>query len=145
MHRFGVAVFPDERTASNGSRALKEISEHGTTVDASVVVVKDANGNVSVLDRLGRESHATALAAMIGGLAGSPAGPLAVAMGAAGGALIGFSAELTDRGVDARFLTKISHELAPGKAAIIADLEDDSWSLFEARMKEFGGTVICPN
>jgi hypothetical protein len=40
-------------------------------------------------------------------------------------------------------LTKISHELAPGKAAIIADLEDDSWPLFDARMKEVGGTVMC--
>ena len=143
MHRFGVAVFPDERTASNGSRALKELIELGTTVDASVVVVKHANGNISVLDRSGKESHATAIAAMIGGLAGLPAGPLAVAMGAAGGALIGVSAELTDRGVDARFLTKISHELAPGKAAIVADLEDDSWPLFDARMKDLGGTVIC--
>jgi uncharacterized membrane protein len=143
MRKFGVAVFPDERTASNGSRALKELIERGTTVDASVVVVKHANGNISVLDRSGKESHATAIVAMIGGLAGLPAGPLAVAMGAAGGALIGFSAVLTDRGVDARFLTKISHELAPGKAAIIADLEDDSWPLFDARMKEFGGTVIC--
>lgn len=145
MRKFGVAVFPDERAASNGSRALKELIEHGTTVDASVVVVKHANGSISVLDRSGRESHATAIAAMIGGLAGLPAGPLAVAMGAAGGALIGVSAELTDRGVDARFVTKISHELAPGKAAIIADLEDDSWPLFDVRMKEFGGAVICPD
>jgi len=143
MRKFGVAVFPDERTASNGSRALKELSDHGTTVDALVVVVKHPNGNISVLDRSGGASHATAIAAMIGGLAGLPAGPLGVAMGAAGGALIGFSAELTARGVDARFLTNISHELAPGKAAIIADLEDSNLPLFDARMKESGGTVIC--
>ena len=142
MHRFGVAVFPDEKAASNGSSALKELIEHGTTVD-TFVVVKSADGIISVLGRSGGESHATAIAAMIGGLAGLPAGPLAAAMGAAGGALIGFSAEMTDRGVDARFLTKISHELAPGKAAIIADLEDDSWPLFDARMKDLGGTVIC--
>jgi uncharacterized membrane protein len=145
MRKFGVAVFSDETAASNGSRALKELIDHGTTVDASVVVVKNANGSISVLDRSGRESHAIATAAMIGGLAGLPAGPLALAMGAAGGALIGASAELTDRGVDTRFLTKISHELTPGKAAIIADLEDDSWPLFDARMKECGGTVICPD
>jgi uncharacterized membrane protein len=145
MPKFGIAVFPDERAASDGSRALKELIEHGTTVDASVVVVKHANGNISVLDRSGKESHATAIAAMIAGLAGLPAGPLAVAMGAVGGALIGISAELTDRGVNARFLTKISHELAPGKAAIIADLEDDGWPSFDARMKEFGGTVIGPD
>jgi uncharacterized membrane protein len=105
MNRFGVAVFPDEKAASNGSCALKELIEHGTTVD-TFVVVKRADGKISLLDRSGGESHAAAIAAMIGGLAGLPAGPLAAAMGAAGGALIGFSAEMTDRGVDARFLNK---------------------------------------
>ena len=144
VHRFGVAVFPDEKAASNGSCALKELIKHGTTVD-SFVVVKRADGKLSVLDRSDGESHATAIAAMIGGLAGLPAGPLAAAMGAAGGALIGFSAEMTDREVDARFLNKLSHELAPGKAAIFADLEDHNFPLFDATMKEFGGTVIRPD
>jgi uncharacterized membrane protein len=144
MHRFGVAVFPDEIAASNGSCALKELIEHGTSVD-TFVVVKSADGTISVLDRSRGDSHATAIAAMIGGLAGLPAGPLAAAMGAAGGALIGFSAEMTDREVDARFLNKLSHELAPGKAAIFADLEDHNLPLFDATMKEFGGTVIRPD
>ena len=142
MRKFGVAIFPDEKTAFNGSRALKELREGSATVYASVVIVKHSNGNISELDRSGKGSHATATAAFIGGLAGLPAGPLAVAMGAAGGALIGLSAELTDRGVDARFLTKISHELAPDKAAIVADLEDDGLPSFDARMKACGGTVI---
>jgi uncharacterized membrane protein len=142
MRKFGVAIFPDEKTASNGCRALKELGEGGAAVYASVVIV-NSNGNISVLDRSGKGSHAAAIAAaFIGGLAGLPAGPLAVAIGAAGGALIGLSAELTDRGVDDRFLTKISHELAPDKAAIVADLEDDGLPSFDARMKECGGTVI---
>src|SRR5580658_5615285 len=144
MHRFGVAVFPDEKAASNGSCALKELIGRDTTVD-TFVVVKRADGKTSVLDRSGGESYATEIAAMIGGLAGLPAGPLAAAMGAAGGALIGFSAKMTDRGVDARFLNKISHELAPGKAATFADLEDHNFPLFDATMKEFGGTVIRPD
>jgi uncharacterized membrane protein len=144
VHRFGVAVFHDEKAASNGSCALKELIEHGTTID-TFVVVKSADGIISVLDRSGGDSHATAIAAMIGGLAGLPAGPLAAAMGAAGGALIGFSAEMTDRGADARFLNKISHELAPGKAAIFAGLDDHNFPLFDATMKESGGTVIRPD
>jgi uncharacterized membrane protein len=144
MHRFDVAVFPDEKAASNGSCALDELIEQGTSVH-TFVVVKSAVGKMSVLDRSGGESHATAIAAMIGGLAGLPAGPLATAMGAASGALIGFSTEMTDRGVGARFLNKISHELAPGKAAIVADVEDHNFPLFGATMKEFGGTVIRPD
>jgi uncharacterized membrane protein len=143
MRKFGVAIFPDERAASNGCRALKELTERGTTIEASVVVCKHANGNISVLDRSDKESHVTAVAAMIGGLAGLPAGPLAVAMGSIGGALIGLSAYLTNRGVKARFLDNISRELAPGKAAVIADLEEEGLPLFETQMKERGATVIC--
>ena len=144
MHRFGVAVFPDEIAASNGSCALKELIEHGTSVD-TFVVVKSADGTISVLDRSRGDSHATAIAAMIGGLAGLPAGPLTAAIGAVGGALIGFSAEMAVCEADARFLNQISHELAPGKAAIFADLEDHNFPLFDATMKEFGGTLIRPD
>lgn len=131
MRKFDVMIVSDEKTVSSGSRALRERGESGVTVYASVIIVKHSNGNISVLDHSDEGSHATL-----------PVGPLAVAMGAAGGALIGLSAELTDRGVDARFFTKNSHELAPDKAAIVADLEDDGLPSFDARMKEFGGTVI---
>ena len=74
MRKFGVAIFPDEKTASNGCRALKELGEGGAAVYASVVIV-NSNGNISVLDRSGKGSHAAAIAAaFIGGLAGLPAG-----------------------------------------------------------------------
>ena len=142
MRRFGVAVFSSERTASNASRALHELAEQVSSIEAFVVVSKHANGTLSVLDRSGKKFHLTATGALIGGLAGLPMGPLAVAMGAMGGALIGLSAELTNRGVKDRFLTNISHRLAPGEIAIIADLEEDSLPSFETRMRECGGTVI---
>lgn len=70
MRKFGVAIFPDEKTVSNGSRALKELGESGVTVYAAVIIVKHSNGNISVLDQLDKGSHATAIAALIGGLAG---------------------------------------------------------------------------
>ena len=142
MRKFGVAIFPDERAAFNARRVLQELSEQVNAIDASVTVFKNADGSISVLDRSGTKSHLAATGAMIGGLSGLPAGPLAVAMGAVGGALIGLSAELTNRGVKARFLTSVSDALAPGKAAIIADVEEESLPLFETRMKEHGGTVI---
>jgi uncharacterized membrane protein len=119
--------------ASNGSRALKELGESGTTVYASAIVIKDSNGKSSILDRSDSGSHVTATAALIGGLAGLPAGPLAVAMGAAGGSLIGFSADITDRKAASKFLLKISHDLESGKAAVVVDLDDAGLSFFDAR------------
>jgi uncharacterized membrane protein len=142
MRKFGVAIFPDERAASSARCVIQELSEQVNAVDASVTVFKHADGSISALDRSGKKSYMAATGAMIGGLSGLPAGPLAVALCAIGGALIGLSAELTNRGVKARFLTSISDELVPGKAAIIADLEEESLPIFENRMKELGGTVI---
>ena len=89
MRKFGVAIFPDERAAFNARRVLQELSEQVNAIDASVTVFKNADGSISVLDRSGTKSHLAATGAMIGGLSGLPAGPLAVAMGAVGGALIG--------------------------------------------------------
>ena len=84
----------------------------------------------------------TAVGALIGGLAGLPLGPLAVTVGAAGGALIGNSADLLNQGDEAEFAEKISHELAPGKSAVVAEVDDDGVIAFEALMELIGGTVI---
>jgi uncharacterized membrane protein len=142
MRKFAVAIFPDEKTACDGDRAVKELAERGLVIYAAAVVLKDTSGKIAILDRWDSGSHATAVAALIGGVAGLPAGPAAVAMGAVGGGLIGVSAELTDRGVQARFLNKISRELAPNKAAIVIDLDDEGLSSFDQRVKELGGTLI---
>lgn len=79
---------------------------------------------------------------MIGGLAGLPLGPLAVTIGAAGGALIGNSADLLNQRDEGEFAEKISRELAPGKAAIVADVAEEGLISFEALMKAIGGTVV---
>jgi uncharacterized membrane protein len=142
MRKLAVAIFPDEKTACDGDRAVKELAERGLVIYAAAVVLKDISGKIAVLDRWDSGSHTTAVAALIGGLAGLPAGPVGAAMGAAGGGLIGFSAELTDRGVEARFLNKMSHELAPNKAAIVVDLDDNGLSSFDQAVKELGGALI---
>jgi len=74
----------------------------------------------------------TAVAALIGGLAGLPGGPLAAAIGATGGALIGISAELTGKGEDTRVFDRISDKLAPGHAAVVGDIAEEGMSSFEA-------------
>jgi hypothetical protein len=48
---------------SRTKERLPESSVHCTTLDASVVVFKHANGNIPVLDRSGKEPHLTAIAA----------------------------------------------------------------------------------
>lgn len=76
----------------------------------------------------------TAVGALIGGLAGLPAGPLGAAIGAAGGAIIGNSADLIGQRAEEELAQKIARELAPGKAAIVAEIAEDGVAVVEAQM-----------
>ncbi len=97
----------------------------------------------SCLSRITKEGlGGAAVGAFIGALAGLPVGPLAATIGAAAGALIGGSADLTNEGVDTELAEKISRELAPGKAAVVAEVDNEGVVAFEALMKSIGGTVV---
>jgi uncharacterized membrane protein len=84
----------------------------------------------------------TTVGALIGGLAGLPAGPLAATIGAAGGAIIGMSADVINRRADTEFVDRVSRELAPGRTAVVAEVADEGAIPLEALMAEIGGTVV---
>ena len=63
-------------------------------------------------------------------------------IGVAGGALIGNSADLISQRAETELADKISRELAPGKAAIVAEVDEDGLISFEALMEAIGGTVV---
>jgi len=142
MSQFVVATFPNETMATEANESVNELRATGTTVYGWAVLAKDSQGRISVLHRVADSSHATAVAALIGALAGLPAGPLGAVMGAIGGGLIGMSADLTDRGAGRALAEKVSHALAAGNGAIVADVSSDARLPFEARMKAVGGTIL---
>ncbi len=84
----------------------------------------------------------TAVGALIGGLAGLPAGPLAVTILAATGAAIGNAADLINQHDDVAFEDKISRELAPGRAVVVAEVADEGAMAFQALMQAIDGAVI---
>jgi len=143
MSKLVVVMFPDTATLQEGIDALKKLRAEGSIrLYASTVVARDASGKLSVREVTKEGFGGTAVGAFIGGLAGLPLGPLAVTIGAAGGALIGGSADLTKEGADSEVAEKISRELAPGKAAVVAEVDKDGSIAFEALMKSIGGTVV---
>ncbi len=143
MSKFVVVVFPDAAKITQATRALKDLHTKGSIkLYASAVVAREAGGKLSVQE-VTKEGHGgTAVGALIGGLAGLPLGPLAATIGAVGGALIGDSADLLNQGDQAEFAEKISRELAPGKSAVVAEVDDDGVIAFEALMETIGGSVI---
>ena len=120
MSKLVVVMFPDAATLQRATGALKKVRAEGSIkLYASTVVARDPNGKLSIQE-VTKE-----------GLGG-----------AAVGAFIGGSADLTNEGVDTEFAEKISRELAPGKSAVVAEVDNEGVVAFEALMKSIGGTVV---
>jgi uncharacterized membrane protein len=142
MSKFVVVIFPDAAMIHEGIGVLKKLrAEGGIELYGSTVVARDAGGKLSVQQITREGLGGTAAGALFGGLAGLPLGPLAAAIGAAGGATIGISADLLKQGDEASVVEKISHELAPGKSAIVAEVDEDGVTAFDALMQAVGGAV----
>ena len=143
MNRFVVVTFPDAAMIHRATGALEKLhTERGIKLYASALVAKDPSGKLSVREVTKEGLGGTAVGALIGGLAGVPLGPLAVTLGAAGGAIIGNSADLLNQHDETEFTEKFSRELAPGTAAVVAEVGNDGLTAFEALMKAIGGTVV---
>jgi len=84
----------------------------------------------------------TAAGALIGALAGLPAGPVAAAIMATGGALIGNSADLSIQSDFAEFANNVAGKIGPSRAVVLAEVDEDSASTFEGMMQGLGGEVL---
>jgi uncharacterized membrane protein len=143
MSKFVVIVFPDETRAYQGTRSLKELhAEASLTLYGMAVIAKDAGGKFSIKESADPGPVGTAVGALVGGLVGVIGGPLGVLAGATGGTIIGSLTDLFNFGVGADFIDKVANELAPGKAAIVAEI-DETWTTpLDARIEAMGGTVL---
>jgi uncharacterized membrane protein len=140
MSKFVVVVFPSEEKASEGSRALQELHEEGSvSVVGAAVLVKDADGRVSVKEPDGPGPRGALLGALLVGLIG---GPAVAALGAAGGALAGGWRDVLNLGVATDFVDEVSRELTPGRSAVVAEVIEDWVTPLDTRMDAIGGIVL---
>ncbi len=143
MSKFVAIVFPNEERIPEAIRALRNMhGGKGIKLFGSAVVVRDQGGKLSVQEITKEGRGGSAVGALIGALAGKLGGPLAAAIGASGGAILGESADLISQRADAGFVEKVSAELTPGKAAVVADVAEDGAPSFEAQMELIGGVVV---
>jgi uncharacterized membrane protein len=143
MSKFVVVMFPDAATIHQATGALEKLRTEGSIkLYASTIVAKDSSGKLSLQELTKEGLGGTAVGALIGGLAGLALGPLAATIGAAGGALIGNSADRIDQHDEAEFVERFSRELAPGKTVVVAEVAEDGVFAFEAMMGAIGGTVV---
>jgi len=143
MDKMIVTVFDTENQAYEGGRALKAMHDEGSIVlYAMAVITKDSNGKVAVKQAADQGPMGTVLGMATGGLIGLLGGPAGVALGAAAGTLGGSLVDLANVGVGADFLDEVSQYLGPGRAAVVAEAEEQWVIPVDTRMEELGGTVF---
>jgi uncharacterized membrane protein len=143
MSKFVVVVLPDEVKAYEGTRAFAALhSEGNLTVYSVAVVTKDKDNQIYVKDAAESGPLGIAVGAIVGGLIGILGGPAGVLAGIAGGAVIGGFRDLFNLGLTTTFIEKVSIELAPGKTAVIAEVDEGWETPLDSRMASIGGTVL---
>jgi uncharacterized membrane protein len=143
MNKMLVAVFDNEPAAYEGLSALKDLHREGEiSLYATAVIVKDSGGNVSVKQIDDQGPVGTALGLLTGGLVGILGGPVGVAAGASMGGLMGTFADLYNTNIDSAFLEDVSKALSPGKAAVLADVEESWATPVDIRIGRLGGLVF---
>ena len=143
MSKFVVVILPDETKAYEGTRAFAALhSEGNLTVYGVAVVTKNKDNKIFVKDAAESGPLGMAVGALVGGLIGALGGPAGLVAGAAGGAVIGGFRDLFNLGLSTKFIEKVSSELAPGKTAVIAEVDEGWETPLDSRMAAIGGTVM---
>jgi uncharacterized membrane protein len=141
MSNVVVIVFDTAEEGSQARARMKELENQGLlTLDDAAVIVKDAEGNITVRNEL---DTPIAQGALVGSVLGLMVGflffPLGgLALGAAGGALVGKS---LDRGIDKKFVEQVKEKMHPDSSALFLFIRRADPTAALAALKPFKGTV----
>jgi uncharacterized membrane protein len=143
MNRVIFVGFETESKAYEGDRALHDMHGEGTlTLYNDAVVVKEPGGKVVVRRSPDTEPIGTFGGMVTGGLIGMLGGPVGAAVGLGAGTLMGAAFDLTEAGVERDFVDDMGARLEPGKAAVIAEI-DEYWQVpLDTRMEALGGNLL---
>jgi len=143
MDRMLAVVFDSEQTAYEGSRALRQLDGEGSiAVYAAAVVAKNPDGTAAVRQGDAPGPWGTVAGTAVGSVIGLLGGPVGVALGATSGALFGAIPDLENARVGADFVDDVAKTLAPGKVALVAEIDEDWTTPVDSRMEELGGNIF---
>jgi len=143
MEKMMVVVFDNEKKAYEGSHALLELDREGSiAIHDESVIQKNSDGSVTVKRSEGIFPLRAVAGTAVGSLIGLLGGPLGFAVGAAAGASVGVVGDLYVVGVNDEFLAEVASALAPGKFAVVADINEEWVTPVDTRMEEIGGIVL---
>jgi uncharacterized membrane protein len=143
MDRLLLVVFNDESTAYEAADTLGSLNEEGAVgVRGEWVLMRRQDGEVTVVKVDDKLPEGTMGGTVVGGLIGLLGGPVGLALGAVGGAAVGATADITRARLEQDFVADVSKNLAPGKTALIADINEDEPEAVDAQMTALGGQIF---
>ena len=143
MERMLVVVFDNEKKAFEGRSALRQLELEGSfSIYAGAVVVKHADGTVSVKQLEDSGPIGTLTGTAVGSLIGVLGGPVGLAIGAASGLALGALYDADDIRVGSDFVDDVSKSLTPNKVAVVAEVEEEWTTPVDTRMEALGGVVF---
>jgi len=143
MDRMLVVVFDNESKAYEGNKVLQQLDGDGSiSVYGHALVVKNPDGTTTVTQSDDRGPFGTLVGTLLGSLIGLLGGPTGFAIGAAVGFVGGVTADLNKARIGNDFIVDVAKVLVPNRAAVVAEIEEDSTTPVDTRMEAIGGTVF---
>ena len=136
--------FAEDSKAYEALSLIKELDGQGQLeLAGAAVVVRDDDGRVEIKDEVGDTGfEGTATGGIIGLIVGILGGPLGVLIGGATGLLIGSLYDLDDADDTESVLSDISRSVRPGRAALLAQVSEQSPDVVDAAMGRLDGTIL---
>ena len=143
MERMLVALFNGETNAREGSQALQAMGEEGVVAVHTVqMFIRDQDGTVASDEIYDSLPEGTMGGTAVGSLLGLLGGPVGLAIGAAGGMLVGATADYAKSRVTTEFAQQVADQLTPGRAAIVAEVDEEETEAVNERMEGIGAKVL---
>jgi uncharacterized membrane protein len=141
LNQLLAVVFSEASKAFAGRDAIKSLDHHGITVHSFAIVMKKLDDTVVVNEQGDSGPLGTVIGTSLGSMLGILGGPGGVAIGAVVGSMAGAAADRHNADFDADFVDEVSRALAPGKFALVADIDEKEATDIDRRMGELGGVV----
>jgi uncharacterized membrane protein len=144
IHNVIAVTFEDDVNAYAARTKLKELASQGQfEVQEAAVVKREADGSVTVKDRVGSdELVGTASGGLVGLLVGVIGGPLGMLLGGSYGLLVGSLFDLDEEERTKTTLGAISKSVQAERTAVLAVVSEPSPEVIDAAMATLGGTVL---
>ena len=143
MDRMLVVVFDNEAKAYEGVSALLRCRAEGAVrIYGYATLLKHADGRASVAEGTIVGPIGGLLGTSLGSLIGLLGGPAGLAAGAASGFALGGLVDLRNSRVGYDFIDDVARSLTTNKAALVAQISEESTTPVDTRMEAIGGTVF---